>query len=822
MNFLQLRKGLRFIFLLFAITFANFAQAQLILDNTQTVEYYVNNYLLGGGVIASNITFNGAPADQVNIQVGSFLDNGLGIGAESGLVMGTLDIDFLNDFDYLIFNADYGLSNDPDLILLGNPTACFNPDLLYNNQSIIEFDFLVSGDSVSFNYVFGSEEYGSFTCSSYNDVFGFFLSGPGISGIYSNNAVNIARIPGTETAVGVNTLNSGNADGDATICGDANPNWLADTIYFVENEMEFGGFPDQYPIKLGGFTKSLLAGYPVTCGEQYHIKLAIGNACDNGVNSAVFLEAGSFTSSTPVVVDINIGIGLNDSTIYDGCGSAELTFTRSSDTSVEEYIYFSVGGTAINGVDYTPAIPDSLVFAVGDSTATFTIDAVLDAVEGLETIEVEVVNNGTECTGGGIANFIIYIAEAEPLNLITTNYDMVDCNDSVQISGIASGGYGFYLYSWNNGNMDSLQVVSPEITTTYFLTLSDTCDAGSVTQPVIVNVPVNPPLVADAGVDITLSNCEEIGQLLGSATGGLEPYNYSWTIETEDGNEISTQPNAVYSPSQTSQLVFTVNDACEVTASDFVTVNVVTPPILITTMDDTGICLGENIDIWANAIGGQGNLTAIWSGFNNVADTINVAPKVTTTYTVSYTDECETEATANINVQVNIVKANFSMNYLDYYGVELSNTSSPDDLNYAWDFDGENSSFEENPTYFFNNLIGYQVTLTVQDSFGCIDTISQRISPPLNVFIPNSFSPNNDGINDLFFMEGVDIKEIELRIFNRWGETVFESYDLDKKWNGTGPKGEFFASNTVFTYKLKVLGSRLQLIEKMGTITLVR
>ena len=64
-----------------------------------------------------------------------------------------------------------------------------------NNVTVLEFDFVAESETVSFNYVFGSSEYAGYTCTQFNDIFGFFLSGPGINGIYSDNAVNLALVP---------------------------------------------------------------------------------------------------------------------------------------------------------------------------------------------------------------------------------------------------------------------------------------------------------------------------------------------------------------------------------------------------------------------------------------------------------------------------------------------------------------------------------------------------------------------------------------------------------------------------------------------------
>jgi hypothetical protein len=145
---------------------------QLDLDETLTVEELVNEVLLGDGVNAFNITYNGEPGDQVELQAGSFNAVGSTFPIDSGVVMTTSSLDIVNTGEGNNTDPfpDYA---DPDLAMIAGFAS--------RNASVIEFDFTVSSDSVKFNYIFASAEYPSFTCSNYNDVFGFFLSGPGIT-----------------------------------------------------------------------------------------------------------------------------------------------------------------------------------------------------------------------------------------------------------------------------------------------------------------------------------------------------------------------------------------------------------------------------------------------------------------------------------------------------------------------------------------------------------------------------------------------------------------------------------------------------------------
>ena len=77
------------------------------------------------------------------------------------------------------------------------------------DAAVLEFDFIPASDTLTFDYVFGSEEYNEYVCGTVNDAFGFFLSGPGIAGPYTNGAENIALVPGTTTQVSINTVNNG-------------------------------------------------------------------------------------------------------------------------------------------------------------------------------------------------------------------------------------------------------------------------------------------------------------------------------------------------------------------------------------------------------------------------------------------------------------------------------------------------------------------------------------------------------------------------------------------------------------------------------------
>ena len=308
----------RYLYIL--LFFSYFSISQIVVTNfppMDTEQYLVNDVLLGGGIVTSNFSSTGLAQG-----IGYFDGFNSNIGFTEGVLMSTGGLNFVSD----VFGGGggSGVSGDPDLELALNQINLTWP---VNNVTILEFDFVAESESVAFDYVFGSAEYTSFTCSNYNDIFGFFLSGPGINGIYSNNAINIALVPDpegasnyqewqnintgqyTSTPVAINTINNGDPNEEAFSdqCSSIDPDWQNYNVFWIDNDYDDLFAPWQgvneppepnFTVEgLTGFTTPLTAEYNgLICGETYHIKLAIADASDGSYNSAVFLEASQFNS----------------------------------------------------------------------------------------------------------------------------------------------------------------------------------------------------------------------------------------------------------------------------------------------------------------------------------------------------------------------------------------------------------------------------------------------------------------------------------------------------------------------------------------------
>jgi hypothetical protein len=236
--------------------------------------------LAGSGVSISNVAYTGS-----NRSAGVFSGGDGIIGFGSGVVLDSGKVQTIegeagscsqgvegpNDC-----NEDMGSDNsnsfdlpgDDDLTALSTSSGGGTTF----DASVLQFDFVPAGSKVSFSYVFSSDEYNNFSNTGFNDVFAFFVNG-----------ANCATVPGTGEPVSINTINNGNPGGDAT---PHNPQ------FFVDNVRPTPTLDTQ----MDGLTTVLTCNADVNAGQLNHMKLAIADASDDNLDSAVFIQAGSLTS----------------------------------------------------------------------------------------------------------------------------------------------------------------------------------------------------------------------------------------------------------------------------------------------------------------------------------------------------------------------------------------------------------------------------------------------------------------------------------------------------------------------------------------------
>ena len=202
--------------------------------------------------------------------------------------------------------------------------------------------------------------------------------------------------------------------------------------------------------------------------------------------------------------------------------------------------------------------------------------------------------------------------------------------------------------------------------------------------------------------------------------------------------------------------------------------------------NDTIVCPGEVVNLWASG-GVEYSWTPSYSVTSPYESHTTAQPISSVLYTVLVTDEFGCSATANVQIN-HFPKPSVKVS-TDYYGfigdeVPLSAVGNSSGGIYTWS-PTEYLSCVNCPNPIASPPQSMVYTVIFEDENGCIVNEEVRINYDAIIHVPNTFTPDNNGFNDLFFVKGGNINDFEILIFNRWGEVVFQSSDINEGWNGT-------------------------------------
>lgn len=788
---------MKFILVLISFLGCIYTSAQLVTNTSQSPAGLVQNVLLGPGVTVSNIQYNGSATS-----IGSFTAANTNLGIESGIIMTTGTV--LNNG-----SGPHGPNNKEDA---GVDNGAPGINLLSNlvggtttyNASILEFDFVPLSDTVSFNYVFGSEEYPEFVGSEFNDVFAFFISGPGITG-----QQNIARLP-NGSAVTINNVNAG-----------------SNSSYFVNNgdgnSSPFNGSPNY--IQYDGFTRVLKAVSKVECGEQYHLVIAIADAADGLWDSGIFLEANSLSSK----VEMNISQSLSyqaypeNNALAEGCVSSTVTIERSGTNLPAITIPINITGTATNGVDYT-TIPSSISFTQGQNIVQFTFDALLDTQsESDETINLNFITKDA-CGNDVIVPLDFIIKDPSPISVVVESGGVLCPGDNLEVMASITGGVGPFNYFWSTGETSPSIFVNPTSTSVYTVNVQDNCLQTSTTASGTVTVPIYLPISL-----ITTSPITEVCPYIPydievNASGGAGNYTFEWT-SNQDTMILGTDSIQNVIPNITTNYTVNVTDQCNESETASVLYTVTSPPLVLDLKEDTLICPGDSIEIWVQPSGGVPDYQYIWKHNLDTNSNVIVNPYTTTTYTVIVSDSCQTFTVEDsIKVEVTVPVADFSINSnLNFNGLPISfRNLTEGGFSYVWDFGDQQSSILTHPYHTFDDYGEFDVSLIATNEIGCVDSIQKRIEieEAYYIYIPNTFTPDKNRYNTTFSAVTTGVNSLSILIYNRWGELMFESDDLQFKWDGVYQG--VLAQQGTYIYKVNCVTNSGRELDFYGHINLLK
>ncbi|MEI6695740.1 MAG: choice-of-anchor L domain-containing protein [Bacteroidota bacterium] len=474
------------IFFFFNFNTSVFAQLTLTSGAAITPQQLVQTILLGNGVTVSNVQFNGSIlAPTASNQIASFTTGGIptNLGFPAGIVMCSGAYASVTNGAITTAITGTQITTVPELTQYAGTSAI-------HDAAILEFDFLPLSDTIKFRYAFASNEYPNFVCSSYNDIFGFFITGLNPNGP-NYVGTNIALIPGTNNPVSINSVNGGISAGSATPC------ILTNTQYYhtpIAN------------ITYHGLTTVLTAKAVVVPCTPYHIKLAIADLGDNAYDSGVFLEANSFSSNAVTISTSYTGVNPSINAMpmaIESCNNAIVKFTIPLVKTDTTFFPLIISGTATNGVDYQQ-IPNVVFIPPGQVSSILKIIPIQDYItEPIETISIKV--DDTTITTCAIIgdSILIKILSRDTFSLIPS-FDTMLCQTflpapaySVPVSVVATGGSGTLKYTWSPAaelSSDTIYnpISTPSVTTVYVVNVNDATGCPGATSSLTVTVNHSP------------------------------------------------------------------------------------------------------------------------------------------------------------------------------------------------------------------------------------------------------------------------------------------------------------------------------------------
>ncbi len=718
----------------------------------------IQQRLAGAGVSLSGGSFNGSTAAITSSQIGVFNSGNSQFPINTGIVMTTGNRSS-------VAQSSSSFSGDPMASGASDPQLAAIATNTLNDKAVLDFTFVAFSDTFAFNYVFASEEYPQYVCSSYNDVFGFFVTG--VDPVLGTNRTwNVALIPNSVLPVSINTVNGGVSAGSASPCV------LTNTQYYHTNT--------SYPV-FNGYTVKLAAASSIMACREYQMHLAIADAGDQNYDSGVFLEDGSFYSPSMEMDTVWNISGFGD-TMVQNCRYVDVTFrlprpVLSGNYHAELSFPTDHANPAAVGYDYGVKLlratdtvtlnsnSNTYYYQQGDSVVRLRI-AVLDTANlGGIIKEARIIITTIFCedyyyagdeSAGRVDTLVFHLKSNDRIVLADTIFEA--CYACNHISVPLVSGTEPLIYKWapvtglTNPNARETDADIQQ-NRTYTVIAKD--QYGCLADTAQVQVRINERPVANAIVDPTYG-CVPLTLNL-SAPGVPATCDFRWVVSQD--TLVIEGDNPQFNP-------------------------VLTTPG------------SYNVTLWVASAPGCEDSVAF-----NDAVYVSEAPHANFYFVPEDPQNGKDVEFYNQTPETNI-------------------------RNYHWDFGDGTSSSEENPVHKYRLRESKYMTVhfMVTNEYGCSDDTSAvvPVTDKFAFYVPSAFSPNGDGKNEVFQPKVRDVDFYQLDIFTRTGEMIFHTTDPEEGWDGN--LGGRPAAPGVYVWKIQYsrVFNATEIIPKEGIVTLLR
>jgi gliding motility-associated-like protein len=391
---------------------------------------------------------------------------------------------------------------------------------------------------------------------------------------------------------------------------------------------------------------------------------------------------------------------------------------------------------------------------------------------------------------------------------------VIDCNNSsvtLDGSGSDTGANISYIWSTSNGNITgstSSNITTSDLDGSYSLTVTNSSNGCSSTDAVLVTQDTVTPIVSLSNGTYVIDCNNPTATFDASLSSGVGN-TYTWT--TFNGNFVSgaTSATPTVDLDGTYNLIITAANGCNNLSPASVVVSIDTvSPIIDIQIPDTLTCLITFITLDASA--SQTGVTYYWSTLNGniLAGATSANPTVDSIgnylLTITSGNGCSSSLLTNVvsstDVSTQII-ADPSIGEVPL-DVNFTQNSTGNGLTYLWDFGTGQTDSLGATSYTYTDIGTYHVYLTVTDIYGCVamDSITIDAKEVSEVVIPNIFTPNGDGNNDIFKVTASSVKNLTAQIINRWGQVVYEWDTPDGGWDGHSSSGTTSSSGTYYYF----------------------
>lgn len=707
------------------------SQAVISVDASVPVVDLVDSLISGDCFQVFNITGN---AGSNGSGAGTFANGLTSIGINSGIVLSNGDVpNVIGPNNSCLQSGVLGSGSDPDLTQIAGVTV--------NDASIIEFDFIPTVDTVQFKFVWASEEYCNYSGSAFTDVCGFFVSGDGINGAYSNNSQNFAKSP----------FDPPNSSG-----GNINVNLFShynhSPTYYISNNISscntggncqgppahpLGTAPGVNEFELNAHSAVFDAIIPVTPCSTYHIKIAVGDGTDGIGDSAFFLQGNSWNQGNAVTVEaINSDDGSNQG--FETCDTYYYEFCKDPASDINEEVTMdfvvSPNSTATAGADYE-AFPTSVVIPAGIQCVQVPIETLEDDIaEGQESIILEV-DDACNCSSSEV---IFLINDVVPLESSIADEEICGPG-TIDLLANPTGGLTPYQYSWSTGGTGQTETVNSS-DSPVFVTITDNCGEEFVDQVII-----NELTVPDATISGSGSLCPGSGATLDLTVAFSDAGPWEFTYFDGSAATTITTSNNPYTITISDPGSYTLQDVTNTANNCAGTVNgiavITTGSLTLTSSEINPLCFNSSDgSISLTTSGGSGNYNYSWS--HDPSINTNTASGLSSgTYTIDVSDgssSCVGSISITLDNPTEVNSSLGSAPLIDCNNpsgtISVTPTGGTGSYFYTWTTSNGNIVSGNNASTVTVDA-GGDYTVSVEDTNGC--SVSNSITVAQNTDQPN-------------------------------------------------------------------------------------